>query len=64
MNYLYPEMRNELISNLHSLRDFSYQNKAWVHGNRPPGKEDFFDYAVHFLYDDTHLSEDSESNVS
>lgn len=59
----YPEMREELIDYLHGLSDREYQYQAWVEGNRPGGGHDELDYAIHFLYDDTDLANDTESMV-
>ncbi len=60
----YPEMRNELISNLESLSDWEYQKKCWVLRECPNGVEyDEFDLSVHFLFDDTKLATDPESTV-
>ncbi|TVQ84561.1 MAG: hypothetical protein EA357_02775 [Micavibrio sp.] len=53
----YPEMRKELINHLRDLSDLQYQRECWVNGKCPGNVEhDGFDYAVHFLFDDTELA--------
>ena len=60
----FPWMRDELIHTLKALSDRNYQQSAWVKGQFPPGIEyDSFDLAVHFLFDDTCLAEDSEGMI-
>ncbi len=60
----YPEMRKELISSLEGLSNWEYQKKCWVQNKCPDGVEyDEFDYAVHFLFDDTQLSSNPESAI-
>lgn len=60
----YPAMRKELLEYLAGLSDPEYQKKCWVDGICPTGIEhDEFDYAVHFLFDDTTLSSDAKSLI-
>ncbi|MBU2714241.1 SCO4402 family protein [Zooshikella harenae] len=60
----YPAMRNELLSYLKDLSNWDYQNDCWVNGKCPYGVEhDELDYAIHFLFDDTVLSDDPESLI-
>lgn len=60
----FPEMRNELISNLEGLSDLRYQQDCWVNGRCPaPVEYDCFDLPVHFLFDDTDLHCDPESLI-
>lgn len=55
----YPEMREELVNHLRALSDAEYQQRVWVaKGKEGTIEHDEFDYAVHFLYDDTQLAED------
>jgi hypothetical protein len=64
MDVKYLDMRAELIQHLNALSDIDYQQRAWVLG-RSEGDvvHDEFDYAVHFLYDDTHLASDPTSTI-
>ena len=55
----FPEMRTELIEYLQGLSDEKYQRIAWVEHSLE-GKYDEFDLAVHFLYDDTKLSDNPD----
>ncbi len=60
----YPEMRRELINYLLGLSDPDYQKNCWIDGICPAGVEhDEFDYAVHFLFDDTDLCSDAKSFI-
>ena len=60
----FPEMRKELIDSLTGLSDKQYQEDCWVKKQCPLGIEnDELDYAVHFLFDDTQLSESPESMI-
>ncbi|MDR7149565.1 hypothetical protein J2W49_001514 [Hydrogenophaga palleronii] len=60
----YPEMRKELEEHLQALADPAYQRRAWVDGQAEGAvQHDKFDYAVHFLYDDTQLASDAHSTV-
>lgn len=60
----YPEMRKELVSHLQALSDPAYQRRVWVAGNREGSiQHDEFDYAVHFLFDDTQLADDPGSTI-
>lgn len=59
----FPHLRPELIDTLQTLADPEYQQQAWVEQNVPPGIEDSFDIAIHFLYDDTHLADNPEATV-
>ena len=61
--FKYPSMRHELLHNIYSLSDLGYQWRAWVKDELPPPKHDEFDYAVHFLYDDTTLAESPEECI-
>lgn len=57
-------MREELLETLRTLADAEYQRKTWLDQNFPPGTEhDCFDYAVHFIYDDTSLATDPEDTI-
>ena len=56
----FPGMRAELIEHLQALSDAKYQRIAWVEHSLEGGRYDEFDYAVHFIYDDTNLSENPE----
>ncbi|BAQ73830.1 uncharacterized protein POS17_2136 [Pseudomonas sp. Os17] len=57
----YPAMREELISYLEGLSSVDYQYNAWVSRANPDIGYDEFNYAVHFLYDDTDLANDPRS---
>lgn len=60
----YPQMRLELIEYINALSDISYQNRVWVGGIlEGPVVHDEFDYAIHFLYDDTSLASDPFSMI-
>lgn len=60
----YPEMRKELEEHLRALADPVYQRRMWVEGKADGSvRHDEFDYAVHFLYDDTQLASDAQSTV-
>ncbi len=60
----YPSMRAELLETLRCLADREYQQRAWVDHNYPPGVlDDSFDEAVHFLFDDTILAENSNATI-
>ncbi|MDR7150514.1 hypothetical protein J2W49_002472 [Hydrogenophaga palleronii] len=60
----YPEMRKELEAHLQALADPAYQRRVWVDGQAEGAvHHDEFDYAVHFLYDDTQLASDALSTV-
>lgn len=50
-------MRDELISYMKSLSDKKHQEQCWVLKNCPKGSNDELDYSIHFLFDDTALSE-------
>lgn len=67
MNKLkHPDMREELIQHLFALSDADYQYRAWVLGGTDEKTgtiHDEFDYAVHFLYDDSLLANDPGSTV-
>lgn len=57
-------MRAELLSCLEGLSDPAYQRSCWVEGKCPDGvKHDEFDYAIHFLFDDTELGSAPESCI-
>lgn len=57
-------MRAELLSYLEGLSDPAYQRSCWVEGICPDGvKHDEFDYAIHFLFDDTELGSAPESCI-
>lgn len=59
-----PEMREELVGHLRELSDIDYQRRVWVNGiSEGSIQHDEFDYAVHFLFDDTHLAGDPISTV-
>ncbi len=63
-NVKYPEMRKELVGHLQALSDPDYQRRVWVGKNKEGTiQHDEFDYAVHFLYDDTPLSDDPRSTI-
>ncbi|MDT4331552.1 SCO4402 family protein [Methylomonas sp. MED-D] len=58
----YLNLRNELIFYLKGLSDAEYQRSCWINHDYQSGIEyDEFDLAVHFLFDDTTLSSESES---
>ncbi|WP_395345915.1 hypothetical protein [Variovorax sp. UC122_21] len=60
----YPEMRKELEEHVRALADPAYQRRVWVEGKAEGSvRHDEFDYAVHFLYDDTKLASDAPSTV-
>lgn len=60
----YPEMRTELIQHLQALSDVEYQQRVWVLGESDGATEhDEFDYAVHYIYDDTRLATDPASTI-
>jgi len=60
----YPKMRTELLDYLENLSNWDYQNDCWVNGKCPSGIEhDELDYSIHFLFDDTALSDDPESLI-
>jgi len=57
-------MRAELLAYLQGLSDPDYQRRVWVGGEMSNGvQHDEFDYAVHFLYDDTKLADDPQSMI-
>jgi hypothetical protein len=63
-NIKFPEMREELVGHLRELSDIDYQRRVWVGGiSEGSIQHDEFDYAVHFLFDDTHLADDPISTV-
>lgn len=63
-NIKYPEMRKELVGHLQALADPEYQQRVWVEGGSEGAiQHDEFDYAVHFLYDDTQLAKDPRSTI-
>lgn len=49
----YPHLRTELVEVCASLSDADYQRRVWLN----PDSAESFDYVVHFLFDDTPLSE-------
>jgi hypothetical protein len=60
----FPGMRKELIEYLEGLGDKVYQYSCWVNKECPKGIEyDELDYAVHFFFDDTNLSETPEELI-
>ena len=60
----FPEMRKELLGYLKDLSNWDYQKECWVMGNCPAGVEhDELDYSIHFLFDDTALSDEPESLI-
>ncbi len=60
----FPDMRSELIDYLSGLSNKDYQDSCWVKKRCPEGVEnDELDYAVHFLFDDTCLSESPEDLI-
>lgn len=59
-----PERRKELVSYLQGLADPEYQRRVWIGGQSEGDvQHDEFDYAVHFLYDDTALATDARSTI-
>lgn len=57
-------LRYSLIQTLMSLSDLEYQISCWLNKIcHPPIKADSFDFAVHFLFDDTNLGDDVESCI-
>lgn len=67
MNKLkYSDMREELIQHLFALSDADYQYRVWILGGtdeETSTTHDEFDYAVHFLYDDSLLASDPGATV-
>ena len=60
----YPNMREELVEYLQRLADLGYQKRVWINGESVGTvKHDEFDYAVHFLFDDTALAKDVYSTI-
>lgn len=60
----YPSMRKELIDYLRSLSDLNYQKRIWIDGGSDSEiQHDEFDYAIHFLYDDTELASNTDSTI-
>lgn len=60
----YPWMRDELLDYLTGLSDPAYQQACWVEGQCPEGTaHDEFDYAIHFLFDDTELGSNPKSCI-
>lgn len=60
----YPEMRRQLIDTARVLADPEYQRNVWIERKMPSGiDDDSFDYAVHFIYDDTCLGEDADEAI-
>jgi len=59
----FPGMRNELIHYIQALSDPKYQRIAWVEDSLGGIKHDEFDYAVHFLYDDTNLAKNPDPDI-
>ena len=60
----YPEMRMELIGHLQALSDINYQRDVWGDHKQCTGvKHDELDYAVHFFFDDTCLSENPAAAI-
>lgn len=57
----FPSMRDELIGYLRGLSDINYQCRAWVQREASDTFYDEFDYAIHFLFDDTGLATDARS---
>jgi len=59
-----PYMRLELVLTMKGLADENYQWQAWIHHQFPPPiQEDNFDYAIHFLFDDTGLADDTMGQI-
>ncbi len=57
-------MRQELISYLEGLSNKQYQLECWVNKQCPDSiKNDEFDYAVHFLFDDTDCAKNPEKLI-
>ena len=57
-------MRKELVEYIEVLSDRQYQEKFWVRQERTVDiQHDEFDYAIHFLFDDTDLARDPNSTV-
>lgn len=60
----FPEMRKELFEYLEGLGDKTYQYNCWVNKECPESIEnDELGYAIHFLFDDTNLSETPEELI-
>ncbi|MBH0238941.1 SCO4402 family protein [Methylobrevis albus] len=60
----YESMRAELLGTLRCLGNARCQIDCWVHGKFPAGVEyEDFGLHVHFLFDDTLLSEDPERTI-
>jgi hypothetical protein len=57
-------MRDELIGYLKNLSNQAYQRRVWIkHVPEDNIYNDEMDYIIHFLYDDTHLGENSNATV-
>ncbi|WP_243146775.1 hypothetical protein [Scytonema sp. UIC 10036] len=57
-------MREKLLETLRNLASREYQQKAWINHNYPAGVlYDSFDEAVHFLFDDTILAENTNAAI-
>jgi len=59
----FPYMRMELISYVNGLSDKNYQYNEWVLHKGESCAYDEFNYAVHFFYDDTNISENSDEYI-
>jgi len=60
----HPYLRLELVDTMKGLADEDYQWQAWIHHQFPPPiQEDNFDYAVHFLFDDTGLADNTVGQI-
>jgi len=59
----FPYMRTELISYIKGLSDKNYQYNEWVLHKGESCTYDEFDYTVHFLYDDTDISENADDYI-
>lgn len=59
-----PSLRSELLEYLQELSDHRYQWDCWVNRKCPSRvKESCFDFAVHFLFDDTSLGHDCDAAI-
>jgi len=60
----YPHMRRELVNAALVLADRSYQQQVWIDRKMPDDvDDDSLDYIVHFLFDDTSLSEATDECI-
>ena len=56
---IFPEMRLEVIGAVRELADLAYQREHWIGGSASASRTSFDD-VVHWLFDDTSLSDAPE----